>query len=269
MRRSYNRRFDIAIPGQPAGVFGGNARIKPYHNSSGGVKELWSVALPTPEADTTYKLRVNGGTAILKVGTDVPTQTEFNTEFLNKIRTNPLILSYCTATLAANAIALEAKEAGDTLLVLGTEVTATKTLSAVKPIDVPFGRFVARSASETDGLSARLVNNTADVILGVAMSPKDVEAEGIGEKRRCAFFAHDMMDVCADTVGWDGLWVECVEDDIQITDTPYVSLAANFEGAISKSPTSNIALTAARAKIQEKAQILSSGVCVVLLSFHL
>lgn len=268
MQRSYQRKFDKCVIGQPSGVFGGYARFKPYRNSSGGVKETWTVAIPAPAADTTYKLKVNGGTAIVKIDDDVPTQTEFNTQFFNKVRTNPLILSFCYASLSANTITIEAREAGDTLIVVGTGVTATKTLTAVKPTDVPFGRFVARGATEDDSLEARLVNNVADKILGMACAPYDVEREGIGEKAYAAFFANEMMDVCVDTVGWDGFWVEAEQDDIQITDTPYISLTAGFEGAISKLPTGNIPMTGLRARIEEKAQLLSTGKCAVLLSFH-
>lgn len=268
MRRNYNRKFDIAMPGQPDGVFGGHARSKPYRNSSGGVKEQWSVTVPAPATNTVYKLRVNGGTAIVRTDDPAPTQEEFTQEFVQAIRTNALILSYSAMSVSGNTITLTAKEPGDTLSVVGTAVTATKTLNAVKPVDVPFGRFVGRSVSETDSLNARLVNDTDDIILGVSMNPKDVESIGIAEQRRTAFYATDTMDICADTVGWNGIWVECVEDDIKITDIPYISLSPNFEGAITKTSAGAIPLTVQRARIEENAQILSSGVCVVLLSFN-
>lgn len=271
MRTNYNLQYDRAIPGMREGSIN-FPRVCAMTCKKGAVKEVWTITIPaSPTSDTTYSVTLNNGLGVARFTTDASaTQAELQTGLLNAIRTNPMFGQRGVVEVSSTNLTFTALNFGIENLLTST-LTVTKTTAAVLPSPVPFGRFVARAAGDTDPRSVGLPSATTDVVMGITHIVHDIEmtpsrfagTSGLGT----TYPYMDTMDVVDRTGESAGIWVECVESDIDINDSVYVSVAAGHEGKATKTSSGTIDLST-RAAFRSSVVISSTGTMSVLVGFN-
>jgi hypothetical protein len=174
-----------------------------------------------------------------------PTQAELGAGLLDAIRNSPLY-DIATPKLEANVLTVTARSAIEPFS-LGYSTAGGFSGSAYNqngaaPGDVPFGVLVARRATDLDD-EARLPSLTTDKIIGVAMSTYAIEKTGIGQGAKVAYRPNEVMDILDRCNDLDGIWVPCVESDLNLSDTLYVTVSPTQGGRLTRSATGNIPLT--------------------------
>lgn len=265
----YNYKlFDRAIPGQREGSVEG-MRVRSLVWKGDGVKEVWTITIPTtPTANTVYAVKINGiATAQFKTDAS-PTQAELRDGLLLALRTNPVAGSQSLPTVSGNNIILTAHHYGTENIFSSTNLTVAKTTSGTMPNLVPFGRFVARPAAETNPNVASLPTATTDKIIGITHRVYDLErTDPRVAGNRVGYPYNEVMDV-VDRIGTStGIWVECFETDITINDGVYVSVATGNEGKVTKTNTGTIDISS-RAVFLTAPVSTSDGKMCVLVSFN-
>lgn len=266
MRTSY-KQFDRAIPGQREGSVEG-MRVRSLIWVGDGVKEVWTITIPaSPVASTTYEVKINGSsTAQFKTDAS-PTQTELRDGLLLALRTSPIFGQQFLPTVSGNNILLTANQFGTENIVSSTTLTATKTAAAVQSGTVPIGRFVARSAVETNPDYVKLPTVTTDKVVGITHRVYDLERSDIRSGNKVGYPYSEVMDVIDRTGESTGIWVECFEPDITINNGVYVSVATGNEGKVTKTGTGTIDISS-RAAFLHPPVSTSDGKMCVLVSFN-
>lgn len=275
MRTNYNPYFDRAIPGMREGSIN-FPRVRCSVLKKGAVKEVWTITVPaTPTADTVYQVTINNGLGVARYKTDAnPTQAELRTGILNAMRTNPMFGQKGIPELDTGNVAnikFTALNFGIENILSSTNLTVAKTIAGVMPMRVPFGRFVARPAGSTDPDMAGLPTEITDIVMGITHIVHDIEdapsrfagTSGLGT----AYPYLDAMDIVDRTGEATGIWVECVDPDITINDSVYVSVAAGHEGKATKNTTGTIDISN-NAAFQGSPVISSTGTMSVLIGFN-
>lgn len=271
MRTNYNLYYDRAIPGMREGSIN-FPRVRAMTLSKGAVKEVWTITIPaTPTPNTTYSVSLNNGLGVARFKTDASaTQAELQTGLMNAIRSNPMFGQRGIVAILSTNLTFTAFNFGVENILTST-LTVAKTTAAVLPALVPFGRFVARAAGETDPNVAGLPALTTDVILGITHIVKDIETTPVrfaGTSGLGTTYPYlDTMDVVDRTGESAGIWVECVESDITINDSVYVSVAAGHEGKATKVSSGTINISN-RAAFQCSPVVSSTGTMSVLIGFN-
>ena len=271
MRTNYNLYYDRAIPGMREGSIN-FPRVRALVLNKGAVKEVWTITIPaSPTASTTYSVTINNGLGTARFTTDAsPTQAELQTGLLNAIRANPMFGQRGVAEASGNNVIFTALNFGIENVLTST-LTVTKTTAAVMPTPVPFGRFVGRAAGATDPDAAGLPGATTDIIMGITHIVHDAEMTPpryVGTAGEGTTYPHqDVMDVVDRTGESAGIWVECVESDITINDSVYVSVAAGNEGKATKTSSGTISLST-RAAFLRPPVVTSNGTLCVLVAFN-
>lgn len=272
MRTNYNLYYDRAIPGMREGSIN-FPRVSTYSAKKGAVKEVWTITIPaSPTASTTYSVTLNNGLGTARYKTDAsPTQAELQTGILNAIRTNPAFGTRGIAEVSSTNVIFTALNFGGENLLASASLTVAKTTAAVIPAAVPFGRFVARAVGETDPGVAGLPAATTDVVLGITHIVHDIEmtpsrftgVSGLGT----TYSVPDTMDVVDRTGESAGIWVECVESDITINDSVYVSVASGHKGKATKVSSGTIDVSS-KAAFRHPPVVSSTGTLSVLIGFN-
>ena len=249
-RTNYNLKYDVATPGVCSGDTT-SLLVQTYINNAGSTKEQWTIGTPaTPDNSTAYVITADELT--ISYTTDASaTRAELIAGLQASYNANTIAGSRFTFVTSGNNFLLTAYYTDQTVTVLvnsadtTADLTATKTTSASAGATVPFGRFVARTAGEGERL-AKLPTVNTDKILGITLNPKDVERNGIGDAitTRTVYKGNEPMDVLVQTNSAEGVWVECVESDIDIDDTIYVSVTAEYLGMATKTSAGNINISA-------------------------
>lgn len=273
MRINYNQYYDRAIPGMREGSIN-FPRVRALILKKGAIKEVWTIAIPaSPTASTTYSVTLNNGLGVARFTTDAsPTQAELQTGILNVIRANPMFGQRGIAAISSTNILFTALNLGIENLLTTSGLTVTKTTAAVMPSLVPFGRFVARAAGDTDPYLAGLPSATTDIVMGITHIVHDIEStpsrfagsSGLGT----TYPYLDVMDVVDRTGESGGVWVECVESDITINDPVYVSVAAGHEGKATKTSSGTIDISNKAAFLRPPVAS-SNGTLSVLVGFNI
>lgn len=275
MRTNYKPYYDRAIPGMREGSIN-FPRVRASVLRRGAVKEVWTITIPgTPTADTTYTVTLNNGLGVARFKADAtPTQEELRVGIMTAIQTNPMFgqrgiieaPSGSTTTLTFTALNF-----GIENILTSSGLTVSKTTAGAMPKPVPFGRFVARPAGETDPDVAGLPTDVTDKIMGITHIVHDIE-ETPSRFTTSAYTGttypyQDVMDVVDRTGESTGIWVECVDADITINDPVYVSVAAGHEGKVTKSTSGTIDISN-RAAFQGSPVTTATGSLCVLVGFN-
>lgn len=266
MQRIYRTKSAVAVAGMLSG-YGTPARTRSLTNAADYTHELWTLGIPAaPTANTAYTVTVAGTTATANTGADT-TQAQLETLLLSALRQSDAIYSKTTIRLnsAAHTITVENKTGGEAIAVsvTGADLTATKTVAAVSPRPIQFGRFVGRKAGDTPG-TVRLITSLADSPKGVAMATHASEKVGIGPNAVVYHHPNDVLDVVEDTLANEGIWVECVETSgLTEDDTVYISVATGHEGKATKSNSGTLA-AGAGVKFRSGVELDPNGNPVVL-----
>ena len=247
------RYMPPALPGMVNGE--GTFQCYPYVNNV-GMLEQWSLTLPTtPTSSATYKFGVNGYAIAVTTDADA-TQTELATLLLSAIRADAQLFSEIEVDVdGSNNFTIWARQIGKTLAVtinpsgeVAAPLVVSKTQSTVVGGVIPFGRFVGRKSTyfrdPLDGYgSASLINATSGFdILGVTLAANYLQKVGRFQDAQEGYPFDTTMDVMNDTGSFKGVWIECVEPDIAIGDTPYIAVTSGNEGKLTKTSSGAIAL---------------------------
>lgn len=249
-RTNYNLRYDVATPGLCSGDTT-SLLVQTYVNNAGTAKEQWTIETPaTPDNSTEYIIYADELT--ISYTTDgTASQAELAAGLKASYDANIIAGARFDFVVDGTDLVLTAKYIDQTIAVTVNDADTTEDLVAVKTTSssagntVPFGRFVARSAGDGER-AAKLPTADTDTILGVTLNAKDIERNGIGDSSatRTVYKGEVPMDVLVQTNSAEGVWVECVENDITIDDTIYVSVASGYEGMATKTSTDNIDISA-------------------------
>lgn len=271
MKQYYSYYWPKAIAGQSEGSIA-LQRVRAYVNRR-GTPQVWTIVIPgTPAAGTEFAVTINA-TATARYQTDeTPTQVELRDGLLNAIRMNPVFGVFSSADLVGNSITLTSANPEDNILIAvsGTGLTASVTQASSVGSEVEFGRFVARPAGSTDYKIAQIPLNVTDKILGITRVVRDIERTDIRESTtnvRTTYKSGDVMDIVERTGESGGIYMQCVEADINPNDNLYCSVTAGTQGMATKNNTGTIDLSS-RGAFQGEAIQTREGNYIVLVTFN-
>lgn len=238
--------MDVATPGALSGDPTSHL-TKAYINAAATAKQVHTVTTPaTVDASTLYSITVDDVT-VSYTSDASPTQTELRDGLYNALRTNPEIGSLKDVAISGTTILLTSRRledthvvsvnSGDTTNDLGVSITTAQNLGSA----IPFGVFVARASGDALG-QAKLPAANTDKILGITTIHQNIEKNLIGDSAIVEYKPMEVMDVIERCNSLDGVWVQCVESDIDIDDTVYVVASGANAGFATKTSTSNISL---------------------------
>lgn len=246
-RSFYSKTMDTSTPGALSGD--PSSRLTgTYINSAATAKEVHTVTTPaTVDTSTLYSITI-GDVTVSYTSDASPTRAELLAGLYNAIRTNPEARSLKEVAISGNNLLLTSTRLEDTITVsvnsadttndLGVSVTTAQNLGS----SIPFGVFVARSSGNALG-AAKLPGADTDKVLGVTTIQQNQEKDIIGDKADVVYAPLEAMDVLERCGSADGVWVRCVESDIDIDDTVYVVASGATAGYATKTSTSNISLS--------------------------
>lgn len=243
-RSFYSKTMDVATPGALSGDAVSIVN-KAYINAAATASEVHTVVTPaTVDASTLYSITIDGIT-VSYTSDASPTQTELRDGLYNAFRTNPEARSLAAIAISGNNLTLTATRPTDTHLVsvnsadttndLSVSITTAQNLGTT----VPFGVFVARAAGDAIG-TAKLPAANTDSVLGITTAHQNIERDIVGDQGVTEYKALEVMDVVQRCGSLDGVWVRCVESDIDLDDTIYVVASGANAGYATKTSTSNI-----------------------------
>jgi len=208
VQRTYRRKFSIAYAGMPSGI--GLPRVRSVENTADAKAEVWEVPIPaSPVASTTYTLVVDGRT--VSFTTDgTPTQTELEAGLLSAIRQSEI---YDSVNVTLNAllrrIVLERKLLGVAMVITGTNLSPTKTVTASISTLIPFGSIIAIDNTIVRGsneIAAGRITRSTVAGIGVVMATHASEKVGIGPTAVSGIQPLEVMDVVTRTLALEGIW---------------------------------------------------------------
>lgn len=276
MQRTYESYLAKAVPGLLHGL--GDAKIDKFCNSGGLITDTWEVTIPTSVTpNTTYEVKVDGISASYKTSSS-STAAELESSLFMAMRTSPLFTSKAEAVLDSvnHKIIITGRLVNTAIAVTTspTALTATHTTTSLQSLSlIPFGRFVGRKPGYLYN-QASLITQASDEVVGITMSTHAVtqveqhipNTYAYGASMAVGYKPLDVMNVVSRTSELTGVYTECVEDDIQLTDQVYVSFASGNEGKATKSPTQSIPMSSF-AKFERPSQV-ELGINLVLISFN-
>lgn len=270
----YAAEMAIALPGMYIGM--GQYHAMPYLNTASGVQAVYTITPPaTVDASATYSIKIDNVTVSVSSGASTTT-AQLGQLLFNAIRANGEAFRLVDASLNAGtgvitltsrmfnvAHTITAPTNGTTT----NDLTIATVTSPGTSTVIPYGRFVGRTASEAvdtiTGISpAKLIDSTSGfTVAGVTMKTF-LEKIGRGQDAVSGYPFQSTMSVLTDCVGIQGIWTECVEDNIIIGDTLYVATTGDNKGKATKTSTSAIDLSS-RGRFITGAQAAPDGTPMV------
>lgn len=275
---NYNRYMPQAYPGRLSGF--GSAKVLPHVNNVAET-EVWTLTPPaSPTAAAKYSATINGIKVEVTADAD-PTALEVGTALYNALRLEPQLYGAIDPALntSTGVITLNVMGYAQMLTVTTSAgVTAAKTVAATYGNVIPFARFVGRKSTyyrdSSDGTSqASLISdNSSFTLLGVTMASYATERIVPGNVPNTQAtegypFGY-VMNVISDTGTCRGVWVECVDADLNFDDTLYIATSAGNEGKLTRTSTSNVAL-GTKGKLAIAATQTFGNRSIALLELHL
>lgn len=240
----YRGDMFVALPGMLSGM--GSSRILPHVNDAGAV-DIFTVTSPTtPVANTDYSVTINGQKVTYR-SDDSPTTAEVATGIYNAIRLKPTVYrlvevdkndSTNVVTLTGRIQGVPVSVTGQGLTIAnptpGTQIYASGGLNFV----LPFGRFVGRKTAyklSPRGVSTvTLIDATGDELIGITVRSQHTEQVGNFGWAVSGYQFGDTCNVMEDTGTIKGIWVECVEPDLQIGEAAYCAIASGNQGKLTR-----------------------------------
>lgn len=238
MQKTYVQRFDVSRPGFLSGL--GVPRVRACRNSADTKNDYYTFAIPAaPVASTLYALSDALGNTASYTTDATPTQAELGAGLLNAVRTSNLY-DVAVPKLEANVLTLTARSPIAPLVLTTTTLAAGTAFNfGAVPALVPFGVLVGRRITDLED-EARLLTLTTDIIVGVAMSTYSAEKDAVGPDAKVSYKANEAMDVLDRCNNLDGIWVPCVETDLNVNDVLYASVAPATPGHLTRNATGTI-----------------------------
>lgn len=242
MQKNYARAFDISRPGFRIGM--GTPRVQALTNSAQSLTDTWVLAIPAaPAANTTYSVTANNKTATVLTPAVAPTQAALRDLLIDAIQQSEVFDVFAATSTAPAAINLVARRLDAAVITTAVGLVITNTVPFAKSNPIQFGRFVARAASDSPKV-CRLPSTGADRLVGVTYSTYFAERDAIGADAKTAYKPDEVMDVLDRVNDCQGIWVECVEDDLTAADELYAvaSLDPDLAGRVTRVAAGNIAI---------------------------
>lgn len=271
----YAQEMAIAIPGMYIGM--GQYFAMPYLNNASGAQAVYTITPPaTVDASTTYSVTIDGVTVSFTSGASTTT-AQLGAGLYAAIRTDAQAYRLVDASLnsGTGVITLTSRMyntshtiTSPTNATTTNDLTIANTVTAGTSSTIPYGRFVGYTSSEAVGDSrytsttqpraAKLINSTSGfTVAGVTMKTF-LEKFDRGPDAEVGYPFQATMSVLEDCVGIQGIWVSCVETDIDTSDSVYVAVDSGNEGKVTSSSSGTINLST-RARFITTAQTAPDG----------
>jgi hypothetical protein len=250
-QNSYSRDIPAALPGMRDGT--GEVQSLVFLNNAGMTAPTYTITPPaTVDTSAAYTISVNG--LIKTVTTDAsPTTAELGSLLFSALVRDPLIGRLANITLNTStgvitlvsttlneAIALSQTNAGTTT----NDLTIANTVAVGTGSNIPVGRAVGTLASylpdRNGDLPASLINHATNFTFRGFTELRVLERVDNSNSAIAAYKPGQTMSVLTDCGVSRGIWVECVESDIAMTDSCYIAVGAGNEGKVSKTSSSNM-----------------------------
>ena len=241
MQKNYTQYFDLSRAGFLSGL--GEPRVRAYKNSADTRATYYTFPIPAaPTASTIYSITDALGRTASYTTTATPLQADLGAGLLTAIRKSTLF-SVASASLSANILTMTARSALTPMTLTTVNLPGGAAFNAgIASVSIPFGVFVGRRSTDLAD-EVRLPTLTTDRLMGVAMSTYAVEKDAIGTTAKVAYQPNEGMDILDRCNDVDGIWVSCVEPDLNLVDILYVSVTAPTAGYLTRNATGTIALT--------------------------
>lgn len=264
MQKNYTQYFDLSRAGLLSGL--GEPRVRAYKNSADTKAGYYTFAIPaSPVASTLYSIFDASGRTAAYTTSASPTQTELGAGLLTSLRRSTLY-SVASASLSANVLTVTARSSVAPLVLTTVTLPAGTAFNAgTVSVAIPFGAFVARRSSDLAD-EARLPTLSTDKLLGVAMSTYAIEKDAKGTAAKVAYQPNEAMDILDRCNDMDGIWVSCIEPDLNLADTLYVSVTAPTAGYLTRNASGTIALV--NSSLVRGSVVNSDGTLMALLSVN-
>jgi len=264
MQKNYTQYFDLSRAGFLSGL--GEPRVRAYKNSADTKAGYYTFAIPaSPVANTLYSISDALGRTASYTTTATPLQADLGAGLLTAFRKSTLY-SVASASLSANVLTVTARSSITPLVLTTVALPAGTAFNAgLASVAIPFGVFVARRSTDLAD-EARLPTLNTDKLLGVAMSTYATEKDAIGTTAKVAYQPNEAMDIFDRCNDLDGIWVTCIEPDLNLTDTLYVSVTAPTAGCLTRNASGTIALT--NSSLVKGSVVNSDGTPMALLSVN-
>lgn len=247
----YNRTIPVAIPGMRDGT--GDVQSLVFLNNAGMTAPTYTITPPgTVDNSTDYVISVNG--LIKTVTTDAnATTAELGRLIFSALTQDPLIGRLATITLntSTGVVTLVSTTLNEPIALAQTntasttnDLTIANTVAVGTGNYIPIGRAVGTLSSylpDINGdLPASLINNASTFTFRGFTELRVLERVDNSNAAIAAYKPGQTMSVLTDCGVTRGIWVECVESDIAVTDSCYIAVGAGNEGKVTKTSTNNM-----------------------------
>ncbi|PHK00173.1 hypothetical protein VF04_04520 [Nostoc linckia z7] len=241
-----------ALPGMLSGF--GSCTILPHINSVAAFDTVTITPPATVDNSKEYKVIVNGRTVSFTTDANATT-AELGAGLYAAIQQDPVVYGLVDVALntGTSVITLTARTVDLPLTVATNSADTTNDIAIAKTVStssnaiIPFGRFVGRKSTYTrdtlEGVSqATLIDATSGYeVLGVTLSSQATQKVGRFSAAKDGYAFDTVMNVLKNIGTYKGVWVESVDADLAIGDTPYIAVASGNEGKITKTSSGNLA----------------------------
>lgn len=265
MQKNYGRKFDISRPGFKSGL--GQPRVQAITNSANSLADVWTLTLPAPAANTTYSVTASNKTATIVTGATAPTAAAFLNLVIDAIQQSE-VFDVFAATISGANIRLVARLAEVNIPVTVVGFTVANTVVAARSSMIPFGRFVAKAATDALG-EGRLPTSVNDKLLGVSFATYFAERDAIGSNAKTGYKPDEVMDIFDRANDCQGVWVECIEPDLNGNDVLHVSTIGDNRGKLTRVVAGGIAIPATSYSVAHATVSNTDGTLMLLLSLNM
>jgi hypothetical protein len=249
---NFSRYMPTGLPGMLSGF--GSCTILPHINSVATFDTVTITPPATVDNSKEYKVTINGTTVSFITDANATT-AELGSGLYAAIQQDPVVYGLVDVALntGTSVITLTARTVDLPLLVTTNSADTTNDIAIAKTVStssnaiIPFGRFVGRKSTYTrdplEGVSqATLIDATSGYeVLGVTLSSQYTQKVGRFSAAKDGYAFDTVMNVLKNIGTYKGVWVETVDADLAIGDTPYIAVAAGNEGKITKTSSGNLA----------------------------
>ncbi|MBN3946460.1 MAG: hypothetical protein HWQ38_08180 [Nostoc sp. NMS7] len=250
---NFNRYMPVGLPGMMSGM--GSHQTYPHTNTVSALDVVTVIPPATVDNSALYTLSVNGATVSYTTDSTATT-AELGAGLYAAIQADPVVYGLVDASLnlTNSVITLTARTIDFSILATTNvadrtnDIAIAKTTTNSHNLIIPFGRFVGRQSfyprDPREGTSAATLIDLVSgyEVLGVTLSSQATEKVGRFGNAKDGYAFGYVMNVLKNSGTYKGVWVEAVDPDLVIGDSPNIAVSVGNQGKITKIASGNLSV---------------------------